>query len=106
MTNRAFWTQGEVQAGRVLPRPQSVDLEHAQVVFWPPSVLEARLRVGWLPEEDHIRWQIELVDPTCSELLAMSSIPARRISEVGYWPTEIERTVERLLPPIINPDPF
>lgn len=106
MTTNAFWQQGEVQVGRVLPQPFAVDTEHAQVVLWPPRVLEARLRIGWVPEEDHLRWQVEIVDPSTQELLALHAAPSRRISEVGYVPTEPVRRLERLLPPILNPEPF
>lgn len=106
MTNSAFWTQGEVQAGRVLPGPHALERSHAQTLIFPPPVVEARLRVGLIPGEDHLRWQWEFLDPQQSELLAMRSVPHRRASEVGWWPTQIGRDYEELLLPILDPDPF
>lgn len=106
MTINAFWNQGEVQAGRVFSRPQSVEADHEQRVFWPPAVLEARIRIGWIPREDHLRWQIEVIDPACQELLAMNSAYHRLISKHGYVPLEIVHRLARFLPPILDPDVF
>lgn len=106
MTINAFWNQGEVQAGRVFSRPHAVETDHEQRVFWPPPVLEARIRIGWIPREDHLRWQIEVIDPTCQELLAMSSAHHRLISKHGHTPLEILHRLARFLPPILDPDPF
>ena len=75
-------------------------------MLYPPSVLQVNLRVGYMPQEDHLRYMIEVVDPQDRELLAMRSAPARRLSEHGYWPAEIERDIREMLPPILDPDPF
>ena len=106
MTNNVFWQQGEIQAGRVIPRPHAVDLAHTQTVLWPPLAIEINVRVGLIPSEDHLRWMIEMKDPGTHELLALRSAWARRISEVGYWPTQLAREIEAMLPAVLDPDPF
>lgn len=106
MTTNAFWQQGEVQAGRALARPLPGDEEFVQTVLFPPTAVEIRVRVGLLPADDHVRALIEVVDPIEGTLLALRSFWHKRASDVGYWPTWIERTVEEVLAPILDPDPF
>lgn len=106
MTNRAFWTQGEVQAGRVLARPFPAEQEWSQTVLYPPDVVEARLRVGLIAGEDHLRWQIEVVNPQDGELLAMRSRPACRASDGLEELSSAFRHLLALLEAVTNPDPF
>lgn len=40
-----------------------------------PGVLEFTIRVGVVPESDHLQWQFEARNPVTNELLAMESVP-------------------------------
>lgn len=106
MTTNAFWTQGEVQAGRSLARHPALDETWTQTLLYPPTVAEMRLRVGMIPSEDHLRWQIELLDPQTGEMLAMISRPGRRLSDLEHELSAIGSHLWRLYEGVTNPDPF
>lgn len=106
MTTNAFWQQGEVQAGRPLPRPLALPTSWEQTILYPPSVVEARLRVGVIASEDHLRWQLEVMDPQDRELLAMEAHPACRLSDLEQELPKMGHRLWTLLGSITNPDPF
>lgn len=106
MTSSAFWTQGEVQAGRSLARPHDLETSWQQTLLAPPPVLEVRVRLGFIPGEDHGRWMIEALDPQGGELLAMASRPHFPLHDAGDALAEVGRRLYDILEPLINPDPF
>lgn len=46
-----------------------------QQALTPPEVLEARIRLGLIPERDHVQAMVELVDPTTGVQIAQWSCP-------------------------------
>lgn len=106
MTTNAFWQQGEIQAGRVSARPQALDDPYTQTVLVPPSVLEVRLRLGFIPSDHHGRWQLEVIDPGSSELLAMHSAHHFALSLLDEELAGVGRRLGLLLEQFLNPDPF
>lgn len=106
MTSTAFWTQGEIQAARALGRHPALPTSWEQTVLCPPPIVEARLRVGVIAAEDHLRWQLEVLDPQDRELLAMESHPAARFSHLDLELPRMGARLHELLSSITNPDPF
>lgn len=49
--------------------------EWTQTMLLPPEAVEVRLRVGVVPERDHVQLQVEVVDPATKAVLAMWSRP-------------------------------
>lgn len=106
MTSRAFWQQGEIQAGRSLARHYDLPVSWTQTLLMPPDVLEVRLRLGFIAAEGHGRWQIEVIDPQGSELLAMHSKPHFPLEELFDEMSAIGNRLALLLEGLVNPDPF
>lgn len=106
MTSSAFWTQGEIQAARALGRFPIDPERWQQTVLVPPDVLEVRLRLGLIPGDNHGRWQLEVVDPTCNELLALHSAPAWRLADLDLEMAAVGNRISLLLEAYLNPDPF
>lgn len=106
MTSNGFWQQGEVQAGRVLARRQLPPESWTQVLAFPPDVLEIRLRLGFILPDNHGRWQIEALDPSTSELLALHSRPHFPLEELEEALGEVGARLGVLLDGLANPDPF
>lgn len=97
MTNRGFWTQGETQVGRVLSQPHAVDLSWRQEALFPPLMVEGTLRLGVVPADDHLRWQIEVSDPATKELIAMQSAWGRSLRGTQVLTAEPVNRLEQLL---------
>lgn len=106
MTSNAFWTQGEVQVGRRSSDPAPVDLHWTQGVLVRPPVLEVRLRVGLIPQDDHVRLQLEVLNPSTSELLAMHSIPHRPLSELDDEMARMGVRLRDVFDQYLDRDPF
>lgn len=106
MTSNAFWQQGEIQAGRSLARPHDGVTSWTQTLLYPPTVLEVRLRLGFIPQDGHARWQLEALDPQGNELLAMRSCPHFNLSDLHDEMATVGTALYDLLEPILNPDPF
>ena len=106
MTTNAFWQQGEVQAGRASARPHLAEAPYEQTLLLPPDLVEVRLRLGFIPGDNHMRWQVEAIDPATGELLAMHSKPHHHLSN---YEEGLEQAIVRLrltLSYVLNPDPF
>jgi hypothetical protein len=54
-----------------------------QAVLTPPEVLELNLRLGFVPETDHVQALLELKDPVTGVLTAQASVPHERLAN---WP--------------------
>lgn len=106
MTNNGFWQQGEVQTGRVSARPNVAPVDHQQTVLCPPEVLEIRVRLGLIPADHHARWQIEVIDPSTKELLAMYSRPHFTIHTMDEEMAGVGARLGALLQDYLDPDPF
>lgn len=106
MTSKAFWQQGEIQAGRPLARPLDEGSTWSQTLLVPPDVLEVRLRLGFIPREHHARWQIEVLDPQGGELLAMHSRPHFALSTLEEELRGVGARLGVLLDSYLDPDPF
>lgn len=106
MTTTSFWKQGEVQAGRVLARRHEAPEAWTQVLMLPPDVIELRLRLGFIPADNHGRWQIEVLDPQSNELLALHSQPHFALHDLERVLGEVGARLGVLLDGIANPDPF
>ena len=106
MTNSGFWQPGEVQSGRSSARTPVSGTSWRQTTLMPPPVLEMRLRVGLLPSEDHLRWQVEAMDPLTKELLAMHSNPAGRISTRQADLQRAWHVLAEMLNAALDLDPF
>lgn len=106
MTNNAFWQQGEIQAGRALPRHHFPGDAWNQTALVPPDVLEVRLRLGFIPGDHHGRWQLEILDPRSGELLALHSRPHFPISTTEEALAEVGVRLGALLDGFLDPDPF
>lgn len=106
MTSKAFWTQGEVQAGRSLARHPALDEAWSQTLLMPAALFEIRVRIGGIPQENHLRWQIEALDPQTQELLAMVSRPACKLSDLELELSDIGNRLWLLFESLTNPDPF
>ena len=106
MTSKAFWQQGEIQAGRSLARRSDPSTSWSQTLLCPPDVLEIRLRLGFIPGEHHGRWMIEALDPQGGELLAMSSCPHFDVLDLPEAMQDVGLRLHDLLEPLLNPDPF
>lgn len=106
MTNRAFWHQGEVQVGRPSARTTVHPEEWIQTVLVPPAVIEVQVRLGMIPTENHLRWQIEVLDPSTSELLALATRPACALVELEEELRTVVARLMRLFGPLLDLDPF
>ena len=106
MTTTSFWAQGEVQAGRRSSDPASLDLHWTQGVLMRPELLEVRLRVGLIPADDHIRLQLEVLNPSTKELYAMHSIPHRRIHELDHEMQRMGTRLQDSFDQYLDRDPF
>lgn len=106
MTNHAFWQQGEIQVGRPSARALIHPEEWVQTMLLPPRVLEIQIRLGIIAEENHLRWQIEAMDPSTKELLALCSRPACRLADLEDELGAVVNRLLRLLGPVLDLDPF
>lgn len=52
-----------------------MDSNWYQQALTPPQVIEGRLRVGLIPDQDHAQVQVDVFDPTTGVLLAQWSSP-------------------------------
>lgn len=88
------------------PYPDRVR-EFRQQLIVPPAVYEARLWLGFKPEEDHCRMMFEIVDPTTDVLLAMRSKPHLRLEAVEPAAVHLFDGMLRELTKLgVLPDPF
>jgi len=91
--------------------PPSVDMDAedarwVQQRLFPPSVVEAVLRVGWVAETGHLQYQCEIFDPKTRELFAMASVPHRAARSA---PDAIQQALTGLLALFlesVDPEPF
>jgi hypothetical protein len=77
-----------------------------QTCLSPPSVLEVRLRLGFIRADNHGRWQLEVVDPSGGELLAMVSHPHFWLGSLDQELSEVGKRLGVLLESYLDPDPF
>lgn len=106
MTSNAFWQQGEIQAGRASSRPLPLEQDWAQTLLVPPDLLEVRLRLGFIIPDKHMRWQIEVTDPSTKELLALHSVPHRPLEDLEDTFAIVGARLWQIVEPLANPDPF
>lgn len=72
----------------------------------PPDILEIRVRLGFIPHDRHGRWQVEVLDPSTGELLAMHSMPHFDLHDVEQELGGVGARLGMLLEAFLNPDPF
>ena len=106
MTTKPFWQQGEVQVGRASDRSLMSDDSWYQTLLTPPDVLEIRLRLGFIRADNHGRWQLEVLDPSGGELLAMVSRPHFWLGSIEQELEEVGRRLHVVLESYLDPDPF
>lgn len=53
-----------------------------QTAFFAPGVVHIDLRLGLMPREDHLQWQLEVRNAVSGELIAMESHPHAPIYEL------------------------
>jgi hypothetical protein len=53
-----------------------------QQALTPPDVLEVNIRIGVIPQEDHVQALVELKDPTTDILLGQWSYPHRTMRDL------------------------
>lgn len=56
--------------------------EWMQMALTPPEALQLTIKVGVIPETDHVQVQAELADPLTSVQIAMWSVPHGRVDHV------------------------
>lgn len=62
--------------------------EWYQQALTPPRVLQINVRIGVIPEQDHVQGLVELIDPTTGIQIAQASQPHRtllQLDEVLAW---------------------
>lgn len=106
MTSKAFWQQGEVQAGRSLARQHDGEDHWTQTILVPPDVLEVRVRLGFIRGDNHGRWLVEVLDPCGGELLAMHSRPHFSLTDTEEALAQVGQRLGVLLDGFLDPDPF
>ena len=106
MTTNAFWQQGEVQVGRFSSDRCLSDDSWFQTCLSPPTVLEIRLRLGFIRADNHGRWQLEVLDPSGGELLALVSRPHFWLGGLEEELAEVGRRLGVILESYLDPDPF
>ena len=89
-----------------MPRRHALPTSWEQTLLAPPEVVEVRLRIGVIAGEDHMRWQLEVMDPRTKELLAMEAHPAARFSNLADELPAMGARLWELLSSVTNPDPF
>jgi hypothetical protein len=67
--------------------------EWYQSALTPPEVLEIRLRIGLIVEQDHAQAMIEVVDPISSIQVAQWSMPHTTVTQL---PRSLEEVVNKL----------
>lgn len=72
----------------------------------PPDVVQATLRVAYIPETHHAQWQIEVSNPVTGELLAMESVPHRDTASAMTALSEAFVDLRRRWSDVVDPDPF
>lgn len=69
-----------------------------------PEVVEATLKVGLIPSQDHAQLWWEIKDPTTAVLIASASVPHVRIAHLPAQAVAVvDRWMERLL---LEVEPF
>ena len=106
MTTNSFWQQGEIQAGRVSARSPRSEDSYSQTVMEPPDVLEVRLRLGFIRSDHHARWQLEVLNPRSSELLALHSCPHFSPALLEEELAGVGARLGMLIESYLDPDPF
>lgn len=71
-------------------------LDWAQLTLVRLDQIELTIRVGIVPERDHLQWQIETRNPSTGELLAMSSAPHRRVKDCATLVAELSEVLEEV----------
>lgn len=89
-----------------MPRRNALGESWRQSVLVPPDVLEIRLRLGFIRPSHHGRWQLEVIDPSGNELLAMESMPHFAISEWEDRLGDLGSRIRLLVESYLDPDPF
>ena len=84
-------------------QPDSAPRWWAQLSLLDPDVFEITLRIGVVPEADHLQWQLDVRDPSSSALLGMVSSPAQSASRWQNAVTAIERELREKLGHRIDP---
>ena len=65
-----------------------------QTALFAPGVVDVTLRVGLIPRENHLQWQLEVRNAVTDELLAMESRPHASIADLE---SEIARATRSLI---------
>lgn len=63
-----------------------------QQALTPPEVLELRLKLGFVPERNHVQAMVELVDPVTSVQIAQWSAPH---VEMDHWHLLLDDAVQK-----------
>lgn len=71
----------------------------------PPTVLELNVRVGMIPEQDHLQALVEIKDPMTGVLLGQASYPHTSMRDLELLVEWIGRKVIRLIDDNVDPFP-
>lgn len=78
-------------------------MEWYQQALTPPSVYECNIRIGVVPETDHVQVLVELKDPTTGVLLAQASRPHASMRalahELAWCTAKAAELLEDEIPP-------
>lgn len=78
-------------------------LEWTQLSLLPYEVVEIDLRIGVVPESDHLQWQITVRDPAAGALLGMLSSPAVSASQWRRQLAAITSALEQIYENHVSP---
>lgn len=88
-------------ASPIAPDPKPV--WWAQLNLFDPEVVELHLRIGIVPDADHMQWQLEVRDPAANTLLGMLSSPHVSASQWIRHLAQIESQLREQLSHRIDP---
>jgi hypothetical protein len=106
LTNSGDSQQGEGSGGRGLADVTALGTAWSQPGLIPPDVVQATLRIAYIPETHHAQWQLEVQNPVTGELLAMSSVPHRDARSADHALSEAFVDLRRRWGDVCDPDPF
>lgn len=106
MTSSANSHQEEGSGGRPLAGADDLQRSWTQTTIFPPDVIQATVRLAYIPETRHAQWQIEVINPVTNELLSMSSVPHCEVRSHSGALSEAFVDLRARWEDLCNPDPF
>jgi hypothetical protein len=106
LTNRGRSQQGEGQGLRGLEPPLRGETSWRQTRIFPPSLVQARLDVGWHAGDRIGVSSIEVFVPGTRELLALEVHPNRPYPSIQDLISHTSEWCGVVLRDVLDPDPF